>query len=240
MSLTFISNIIENLDQENINKHCSTIWNAKKDSALKLFFFIRDKDKGKNQPKEFTKIMSWLFINHEDIFYKNFSLIVGVPNTHTLDLVQSQKMLEKDWKKHEEILSFFIEEDHKESFRKNWNITTKNKLLETYKLPEYGTWEDIIEITEYIKKIQKKDNKKLFYTVVNLFSNAIKKDIKEKKHSKAWETLIKYPQYENFIKENLITQSYDSLKEENMSLTTTESKKGTHLDFIERYAFVNV
>lgn len=240
MSLTFISNIIENLDQENINKHCSKLWDAKRDSALKLFFFIRDKDKGKNQPLEFIKIMLWLFTNHEDIFYKNFSLIVGVPNSHTLEMVQSQKMLEKDWKKHEEILSFFIEEEYKESFRNNWNITTKNQLLESYKLPEYGTWEDIIEIAEYIKKIQKKENKKLFYTVVNLFSNAIKKDIKEKKYSKALETLIKYPHYENFIKENIFKQSYDSLKKENMTITPKESKKGKYLNFIERYAFVNV
>lgn len=241
MSLTFISQIKDDTPQEQINKHCSQLWNAKKESAVKLFFFVRDKNKGKNQSISFIKIMTWLFLHEEKTFYKNFSLIVGVPNSQTLQSVESKKMLKKQWEKHEKILDYFIEEEYRETFRTNWKESTQHKLLEAYKLPEYGTWDDIIEIVENIKKIQKTKNDKLFYSVINLFANQIRKDLKDAIYSKAWETLMKYPLYENFIKENdIISHSYDKLKNQNLKLNPVPKKPAQHLDFVERYAFINV
>lgn len=241
MSLTFISNVTEKSHQEQINKQCSLLWNAKKESAIKIFFFIRDKESGKNQPIAFTKIMTWLFLNHEKVFYKNLSLVVGQPNSQIINSVQSEKMLKKEWEKHEKILDYFIEEEYKDTFRTSWKESTKYQLLDAYKLPEYGEWEDLINIAENIKTTQKKQDKKLFYTIINIFTNKIRKDLKQNKQSKAWIALTKYPLYENFIKDNnIITHSYDTLKEQNNKLPPQNNKKGKYLDFIERYAFVNV
>ncbi len=241
MSLTFISNVTEESHQEQINKQCSLLWNAKKESAIKIFFFIRDKESGKNQPIAFTKIMTWLFLNHEKVFYKNLSLVVGQPKSQIINSVKSEKMLKKEWEKHEKILDYFIEEEYKDTFRTSWKESTKHQLLEAYKLPEYGEWEDLIDIAENIKTIQKNQDKKLFYTIINIFANKIRKDLKQNKQSKAWIALTKYPLYENFIKDNnIITHSYDTLKEQNNKLPPQNNKKGKYLDFIERYAFVNV
>ena len=111
MSLSFVSKINNDTVQEQIDSYCSEIWNKKPESAIKLFFFIRDIDQGKNEKDAFKRIMKWLYSNEENTFYKNLSLIVGIPNSHTLNMVKSQSMLKKEHKKHEDILDFFIKND---------------------------------------------------------------------------------------------------------------------------------
>lgn len=222
MSLTFISNINEHSSQKEIDNQCSLLWNTKKDTAIKLFFFVRDKTQGKNEKKPFIKIMKWLWKNHQDTFYKNFSLIVGIPNSHTLKLVESSKMLKSSYKKHQEILDYFIQKDHQQTFKENWENTTKMQLLETWSIPQYGDWEDIILISEECQ------DKKLFYTTANIIIDQLRKNM----CPEILETLKKFPKYEEFIKKSTsLTQNTKSPQ---------ERKLKKHINFNERYAFITV
>ena len=46
---------------------------------------------------------------------------------------------------------------------------------------------------------------------------------------------------DKIIKDNdIITHSYDTIKTQNIKLSPNNQKKGKYVDFIERYAFVNV
>ena len=229
MSITFISNVLESSTQEEIDRQCSTIWKVNPQTAIKLFFFIRDKNKGKNQERSFIKIMKWLYENDKSVFYKNFSLIVGIPNRHTYDMVESTKMLKSSHTKHQEILDYFIQKEHQDSFKENWNNTTKNKLLEAWSIPEYGDWKDLITLSNIIP------DKKIFYITINLFSEQIRKDIKNKNYSNASKTIVRYPIYEEEVKK-IIGKEYENVKKYK---TVTKKEKQT-LNFKERYAFISI
>lgn len=228
MSLTFISNITNDSNQEEIDKQCSIVWNSKKETAIKLFFFILDKDKGKNQPKAFIKIMKWLYKNHHCTFMKNFSLIVGRYNSETLKMVDSQKMLSEEWEKYNTIINYFIDKNFQDSFNKNWNNDTRIDLINAYVIPEYGSWETFIELTDTL------NDRKLFYVAINIITNKIREDIKQGKHSNVIKIIDKYPKYYSAI------EDYETLKKKNENMKPKVSKEGKYLNFKERYAFISV
>ena len=230
MSLTFVMKTNENLNQQEINVMCQKIWNLKAETAIKLFFFIRDKDMGKNQSKAFRKIMYWLFNNKPSVFYKVFSLIVGIPNSHTLKQETIKNMLKKDWEKHESVLKNYIEPEYQKTFRDSWYSTANDALLKAYQIPSYGTFEDLIAISKMINM------KKIFFIVINIFSNQIKKDLRNNIYSEALEIIEKYPKYKKTIEEIIP----HNLKNNNTQPKKTIKNIGTYSNFLERYAFVNI
>lgn len=166
MIYDIINNVNDTLDQEQINIVCEKLWDIEKEIAIKLFFFICDKDQGKNQSGAFVKMMVWLHTNHRDTFYKNFSLIVGVPNSK-ID-IDPESILGDNHSKHEEILGYFIDPEYRESFRKNWRETARHELLKAYKLPEYGTVDTLQKVSEAI------DDKKLRYMTQTVISKYVR------------------------------------------------------------------
>ncbi len=228
MSLSFAAKINGNMHQEQINNECKRVWSSSPETAIKLFFFVLDKHQGKNDPKAFRKITLWLGKNHRDTFFKNFSLIVGVPNSHTLDKIKSKEMLKQDYSKHEEILDFFLEKSHQDTFRQCWVKTSQKALLDAYQLPIYGSWRDIIIIANKIHT-----DKKLMYTTISLLSNQIKEDTKKKVYSQALHELEKHPIWMKRVKELGIGEQK---KPKNPPIT----KENKHQTFVERYKFVNI
>ena len=233
MSLTFINNINNESKYSYIELECEKIWKKSPETSIKLFFFILDKEYGKNQPKAFHKIMTWLYLNHTDTFYKNYSLIVGKYNSKTMPPKQAQQMLNKEYKKHNQILNEFISPEYQKSFKIFWESSANHSLFNSYNLPKYGEWNDLIKIYTSINKTSKKN--KLYYTTINLFSNQIKEDIKNKVYSEALHSMIG-----TIIEEGvneIIAKSYQekiiSIKKE----IPTKSKVN-HLTFVERYAFI--
>lgn len=235
MSLTFISNITETSTQEQINSLCKQIWEIKKDTAIKLFFFIRDKDQGKNQINSFVKIMTWLFLNHPTKFYDNFSLIVGIPNSNTSKSINAKNLLNQEYKKHEEILDYFVDNDFKDSFRKNWVDTVNYELINMYKLPVFGTFEDLIAIAENIRLTKSWSydvfrTEKLYYYVITIFCNKIKQS-----NSSALTAILKYPEYKI---ENYVDITKPSNLCSNVCSNFGSKKDPTHKTFLDRYRFV--
>lgn len=227
MSLSFVAKVNGNMHQEQINKECERVWRSSPKTAIKLFFFVLDKNQGKNDSKAFRKIMLWLWENYRDTFFKNFSLIVGVPNSHTLRQIKSEDMLKEDHQKHEEILDFFLEKGHKETFRQCWTKSSQKALLDAYKLPMYGSWKDIILISNKIPK-----DKKLMYTTISLLSNQIKEDIKKNYNSQALRELENHPLWMARVKELGIGEQKGE--------PSPQTKENKHESFVERYKFVDV
>jgi hypothetical protein len=243
MSLTFVSEIDDETPLEIINSLCRKIWNTKKETAIKLFFFIGDHHQGKNQPIAFQNIMVWLYFNHLDYFYKNYSLTVGVPNSQTLPSSVSNKMLKKEREELEKALDYFIVEDHKETFRRNWEVTTKEALLKAYGLPRYISWNTFIGICEKIRQclhttMEEFQKEKVFLTTINIITNQFKKT----KSLDILEALQNHNIYLEYIKQNklMVIPEKENLEKENpekenKGKVNPEKAKKT---FLERYMFV--
>lgn len=232
MSLTFIANVNDQTDEEQIRMHASTIWNKKPETAIKLFFFILDQHQGKNQSKAFVILMDWLYTNHQKIFYKNLSLVVGRPNDSVLDSKRAKDILAADYEKHENTLKKFIDPEFRNSFRSNWESTAKDHILNAYSIPQYGSWEILVNITEKILIGKDKKKEKLFYTVVNLFDTQIKLDIYNKQYSEALEILKKYPIY------NIGNKIYNL--DPIYQINNQNKNKKTHNSFKDRYILINI
>lgn len=232
MSLTFIANVNDETDPEQICIHASSIWNKKPETAIKLFFFILDQHQGKNQPKAFVVLMEWLYKNHQNVFYKNLSLVVGRPNDSVLDPKRVKDILSEDYEKHENVLKNFIDPEFRNSFRSNWESTAKACILNIYSIPQYGSWEVLIDIAEKILIDKDKKKEKLFYTVINLFDTQIKLDIYNKQYSEALETIKKYPIY------RLGNQNYNLDYQINNTDLSSDKDEKTHNSFKERYILI--
>ena len=144
-------------------------------------------------------------------------------------MVESNKMLKSSHIKHQEILDYFVQKEHQDSFKENWNNTTKKKLLEAWTIPEYGEWKDLITLSNIIP------DKKIFYTTINLFAEQIRKDIVNKGCSGASSTIVRYPIYEEEVKK-IVGKEYENVKK----YPTMIKKEKKVLNFVERYAFVSI
>ena len=167
MSVTFINNIDDNTKYEKIEQYCEKIWKKSPETSIKLFFFILDNKCGKNQPIAFKKIMFWLYNNYIDVFYKNYSLIIGKYNSKTMPPSQAKSMLSKDYEKHQKILDEFVSPDYQRSFELFWESSANDSLFKAYNLPKYGNWKDLIDICMYIKRkneLTDENFKKVNYT----------------------------------------------------------------------------
>ena len=173
-----------NYFQTNVFKFCYDIYETHLESdAMKIFFGFYYKNK-----IFFYEIFTWLYLYHENTFYKYFSLIIGVSNS-TLKL-----KFKKEFFKNNNVnsnLHKFICYDHQSSFNEynkeynkiiHYNKTVSNSI---HNLDSLGYYEDIIEIGKCIAKnenwsIKEYQNKKLYYTIVTLISNEIQKNYKNK------------------------------------------------------------
>ena len=63
--------------QINVFKFCYDIWEINpEEESMKIFFSYYYKNR-----LFFYEIFTWLYIYHEESFYKYFSIIIGVPNS---------------------------------------------------------------------------------------------------------------------------------------------------------------
>lgn len=247
MSVTFISQMTESINQIQVDALCDKIWKSKPETAIKLFFFVRDKNQGKNGKKAFVKIMTWLFSCHPETFYKNFSLIVGVPNSHTFKMVHPEEMLKDSYSKHENILDYFINPEYKQTFRNNWNESAIHELLRAYNMPVYGDPEDLIEIAESIRKTNnwpydKFRKERIYYVVINVLCKL------NVTHSNLMKTLIEtlietYPEYriDDYINyDKTSDETSNKISEKTSDKTSDKISSNTHSSFVERFRFVSI
>lgn len=166
--------------QINVFKFCYDIWEINsEEESMKIFFSYYYKNR-----IFFYEIFTWLYIYHEESFYKYFSIIIGVPNSK----LKIKKVLEDndDQKKSificKESQGSFNEYDNEHKRLMVYNQTVSNSM---HNLDSLGYYKDIIQIGDRIMKNQKWSideykNKKLYYTIVTLISNEIQKNYKNK------------------------------------------------------------
>ncbi len=172
--------------QINVFKFCYDVWetNTEKD-AMKILFGYYYKNR-----IFFYEIFTWLYIYHEETFYKYFSIIIGVPNSQLkLKSVGSGVNYSSSEFNHficKESQSSFNE--YNEEYKKliGYNKTVSNSV---HNLDSLGYYKDIIEIGDRIMKnkkwsIDEYKNKKLYYTIVTLISNEIQKNYKNQLKNK--------------------------------------------------------
>jgi hypothetical protein len=147
------------------------MWSIDPDNTMKYIFFVRDK-KGHNNSSLFIDMMKWVYHNHKPSFFKNLSLVVGIPNELTIPIDTIEKSLKESLKVHEIALEYYIHEDSKDSFREYWNSVSKEalitKYITTYNIPEYGTWNDLIIIGNVTGEI---------FPVINIFRNKLQREM---------------------------------------------------------------
>ena len=131
--------------------------------------------------------------------YKNLdnylSLIVGIPNNYLKSKINIQKMFPKQYKKHLEILGYFIHNEYNDSFKRNFEETAKQKILQNV-IPIYGSWNTLIKLI----------NKNNFYKIINIFNIELLNAYNEKRYSNSINSIT------NEIKK-FITLSSSQLKE---------------------------
>lgn len=165
--------------QINVFKFCYDTWEINEEAAsMKIFFSYYYKNRF-----FFYEIFTWLYIYHEQSFYKYFSIIIGVPNSK---LKIKNVLQDNDQKKPnficKESQCSFNEYDAEYKRLMNYNQTVSNSI---HNLDSLGYYKDIIEIGDRIMKnqkwaINKYKNKKIYYTIVTLISNEIQKNYKNK------------------------------------------------------------
>lgn len=223
MSLSFISSINNKSSKYEVESHAEKIWNNNPKTAIKLFFFILDKTKGKNQEDAFVKLMTWLYYKDQQTFFRNLSLIVGRYNSK-IKIPDPKEIYKQQWKKHEDTLSNFIEPSHKISFQEYWNHSAKQEYIKNnINIPIYGNWNTLIKISESI------NDKKIFYTVVNIFTEQILEDNKNKVYSDSLEILKLHPNYMNC----------SPCKDYINNNKQTKQKQNNEKTFWERYTLVD-
>ena len=165
--------------QINVFKFCYDIWEINpEEESMKIFFSYYYKNR-----LFFYEIFTWLYIYHEESFYKYFSIIIGVPNSK----LKIKKTIQDDDQKKsificKESQSSFNEYDNEHKRLMVYNQTVSNSI---HNLDSLGYYKDIIQIGDRIMKNQKWSideykNKKLYYTIVTLISNEIQKNYKNK------------------------------------------------------------
>jgi hypothetical protein len=208
------------MDYKKISKSCSLAWEKNPSLAVKTFFAIKQRD-------IFQDTMKWLFFNHEETFYKNYSLIVGVPNSQTLAMEKIKGIFNKDLKEHNKLLNEYICKEYQKPFKDNWNDT----IIHKFDIPMYGKWEDLIELS-------KLDSKKLYYTTVTLFANDIDKSYFSKEYTESI-FCLENTNIEKGVKERV--KDYDKKKEYLKSLkVSTNTKEIPFKNFFEKFVFVTI
>jgi hypothetical protein len=145
------------------------MWANDPDNTMKYIFFIRDKNKGKNNSKLFIEMMTWVYKHHKTSFFKNLSLIVGISNELTLSKKIIDNTLSESLNIHETTLNYYIQPESKDTFREYWNAVSAVSIMSTYKVPEYGTWDDLIIIGISTGEI---------FPVLNIFRNKLQSEMK--------------------------------------------------------------
>ena len=165
--------------QINVFKFCYDIWEINSEAAsMKIFFSYYYKNR-----IFFYEIFTWLYIYHEESFYKYFSIIIGVPYSK----VKIKNAIQNNNQKKQNFIckesqSTFNEYDTEYKRIMDYNQMVSNSI---HNLDSLGYYKDIIEIGDRIMKnqnwsIDKYKNKKLYYTIVTLISNEIQKNYKNK------------------------------------------------------------
>jgi hypothetical protein len=130
------------------------IWKLNSDMAMKCLFYILDQ---KNETEKFIDIFgNWVYKNHKSVFFKNLSLILGIYNEKILTDKQIKEITKKDYEYNEFKLKELLEEDYRESFRKEFISRARKTYFTTvYIIPVYGN----VEIMRALQKLLKDDSK---------------------------------------------------------------------------------
>jgi hypothetical protein len=129
----------------------SELWTLNQDMAMKCLFYILHERKLET---EFLNIFCGIVYKQQrEIFDKNLSLIVGIPNDTLLTAKEIRNLAKDDWENNENNLTEFISPDYQESFRQEfYSRVRKTYFDKVYQLPIYGTVETLNKLKNNLTK----------------------------------------------------------------------------------------
>lgn len=154
--------LVINFFQEPDEMKFIKLWKLNSDIAMKCLFYILDQ---KKDYETFVDIFSgWVYKNQREVFFKNLSLILGIYNEKILTDDEMKKIIQKDYDDNETKLKELVEEEYRETFRKEFISRARLTYFTTvYQIPVYGT----IKVVRLIQN-KLKTEKLVYHTVEHL------------------------------------------------------------------------
>jgi len=164
-----ITNLSDIFPRDHILSAWDRLWNSNKKLALQFLFYTFDAHAGRNMKLTFYYIMAHLYKHHPTTFYKNLSLIIGVPNKYTYDKFYIiKKYYSKELQLYKERLVEHVSPYLHASFIQQW----KENIIAYFKyknpLPVFGNVVDLIGIYCFIRK---NNDSYLNHTMAHLIIN---------------------------------------------------------------------
>jgi hypothetical protein len=226
--LKAVAQIDNNSSLDDIKNTITKLWNENPGMTMKTIFFLLDPVHGKGQSCAFARAMKCVYDLNQTAFYRNLSLVIGVPNdlafswTDRQQLVQT--MFESKYNEYLQMLETNVDPTYHQPFLKSF----VELQFEELELPCYGSFEDLLLVHDYVR------TQKCALTIVGLM---IRQNLTLTQCYKLLEPYSVKPYYDGFI--NYITESIKS------SSIQTIKKPGvkpppvtTNTDFKNRYLFI--
>lgn len=207
---------------DDIKKLFYDLWSLEPNNAIKIAFFILDKEKGVKNEDLFIILFDIVKELNNETFLKNLSHIVGQSNTRSIPQKVHREIMKPKIDKESEILDKFIQKDHQQTFQQYQEDASREKLFESLDVPCYGSWTTLINI------YNKYNEQKIRNYVINIFDKQITLDRSQEKFSRALEVLSRFP--------DILKQTrYQQTEQYKKKISFQETKSQT---FQERYAVI--